>query len=73
MPRGDRNKSPIHHCGADYIIWSFVITEFIKIHFENGVLPKPVLLVWPVLQMTQSKGFCYFLIFAIDFASNGSK
>ena len=37
---------------ADYIFWSFGITEFILSSLENKVLLKPVLGVWPVLHIS---------------------
>ena len=42
----------VHHHSVDYIFWSFGIIVFIRNHFENRVLLKPVSGAWSVLHIS---------------------
>ena len=50
---------PVHHHCADYMFWSFAITEFIFSHFENRILLKPV------LEVMGEGGACSVALFII--------
>ena len=67
----------VRSISADYIFWSFEITQFIQCHFENLVLLKPVLggVAIAVQFLTsheeiQLNQVCYFHFFGVFFASN---